>query len=234
MKGYSGNFDRETCASARVEGVDASYKDLAQVCGSIRNRDSQWARAFLERAAKGEIPVRYRKHNRKLGHRRELGGKKGRYPEKAAGIVLKALNSAIANGVVKGLGDEYVVQVATANKKDTYPRMAPKGRTARSYYVTSRIELVLKSKGETEVPKGAEVSAPTKAEEKKPEKQAEAKEGNAPAHVVKEKKESVPPKHPPHEEHKHEVEKEAEAAHAHRNDRNAVEHSRGKKEVIKG
>ncbi len=221
MKGYTISFDKESCASTRVEGVDASYKDLSQVCGVIRGKETSWARTFLERAAKGEIPVLYRKHNKRLGHRRELGGKKGRYPKKSAGIVLKALNAAIANGVVKGLGDEYEIIVATANKKDIYPRMASKGRTARAYLVTSRIELVLKSKNEA--PKDVEVILPAK-EEKPTGKKASSK-------TEKQFDSKIPPvqKHPEHIEHKHEVEKELEASHSSRNDKTVVEHNRGKR-----
>jgi len=228
MKGYSCDFDVEVCASARLEGVDASYKDLSEVCGRIRRKDASWARSFLEMAADGEIPVLYKRHNKKLGHRRELGGKKGRYPWKCAAIVLKVLNSAIANGMSKGLGEGYTVFAATANKKFTYPRMAPKGRTARSYYELARIEIVLKPKEEA-VPKGVSVK-PAKAEGKKaaaPEKKAEQK----PAEAAK-KDEAKTPTHSqaPHV-HKHEEEKERAEAHA-VHERYAYEHAKGKKPVM--
>ncbi len=144
MKGYT-HQPGENCACARLEGINASYKDLAEVCGVIRKKTTDWAVDFLEKAAKGEVPVRYRRHNKKLGHRRELGGKKGRYPKKAAAIVLKVLKSAIANGRNKGLGEEYIIFSAVANKKHTYPRIAPKGRWARSYLETARVEIVLES-----------------------------------------------------------------------------------------
>ena len=164
MKGYSSDIP-ENCTSARVEGVNASYKDLSQVCRSIRSKKSEWAVSFLEKAVEGEVAVRYKTNNKRLGHRRELGGRKGRYPKKAAKIVLKALMSAIANGRTKGLGDTYTVLVATANKKNRYPRVAPKGRWARSFLETSRVEIVLQG---SEVPKGVEVTPP-----KKPDKPAE-------------------------------------------------------------
>ena len=143
MKGYSLNFDKDGSAFARLEGVNASFKDLSAVCGNIRRKETDWVIEFLEKASKGEIPVRYRKHNKKLGHRRELGGKKGRYPKKAAKIILKVLKSAIANGLQKGLGETYRVFHASATKKQIYPRMAPKGRQARSYLETARVEIVL-------------------------------------------------------------------------------------------
>jgi len=203
MKGYS--YYSGTCACARLEGVNASYKDLAQVCGRIKGKRTEWVLDFLERAAEGEIPVLYKRHNKNLGHRRELGGQKGRYPVKAAGVVLKVVKSAIANGKVLGLGETYTVLAVSANKKEIYPRMAPKGRQARSCLETSRIEIVLQGE---EVPKGVKVVPPAKkAEEKKPAK-PEEKEPK-----IGEEKKTEPAKLFTEEgkaqhEHKHEVEKE--------------------------
>jgi large subunit ribosomal protein L22 len=212
MKGYSSEIP-ENCARARIEGVNASYKDLSEVCGRIRNRKTDWALQFLEKASEGEIPVLFRRHNRNLGHRRELGGRKGRYPEKAARIVLKALQSAISNGKVLGLGDTYMILAASANKKQVYPRMAPKGRQARSFLETSRVEIVLKG---SEVPKGVTVTPPKKKEEKKPgakkeEKKAEQKKEAAPAVGAEEKKApatTLKDEAKIEHEHKHEAEKE--------------------------
>lgn len=216
MKGYSNMPENtENCASARLEGVNASYKDLAEVCGRIRNKKSDWALTFLTAASEMEIPVLFRRHNKKLGHRHELGGRKGRYPWKAAKIVLKTLQSAIANGKTMGLGEVYTIVAASANKKDIFPRMAPKGRTARSYLVTSRVEIILKG---SEVPKGVSVTAPKKPDTAKPAnaaqagKPAEAKKDAVPA-VGAEKQE--PPKILKDEakantEHKHEAEKVAD------------------------
>ncbi len=158
MKGYSLEIP-ENCASARLEGVDASYKDLTEVCGRIRNRKTRWAISFLGKVADGEAAVLYKRHNKNLGHRRELGGRKGRYPEKAAKIVLKLLQSAIANGKVLGLGDEYTIFAVSAGKKHIYPRLSPKGRRMRMTLQTSRVEIVLKG---SEVPKGVTVTPPAK------------------------------------------------------------------------
>ncbi|MFH0738006.1 MAG: 50S ribosomal protein L22 [Candidatus Micrarchaeota archaeon] len=201
MKGYSSNIP-ENCALARVEGVNASYKDLSEVCGRIRGKKTDWAVSFLERAAEGEIPVLYKRHNKKLGHRRELGGQKGRYPKKAAGIVLKALQSAMANGKVKGLGDGFTIHAANANKKDVFPRMAPKGRTARSFLVTCRIEIILQGKA---VPKGVSVTPPKKEEKTEAKKAASAKEETP---VVGKEEKREPPKLQEAEGHKHKHEAE--------------------------
>jgi large subunit ribosomal protein L22 len=202
MKGYSSQI-QENCASARLEGVNASYKDLAQVCGRIRNKKTGWALTFLQKAAKGDIPVLYKGHNKRLGHRRELGGRKGRYPKKAARIVLKVLESALANGKSKGLGDYYTILTATANKKHVYPRIAPKGRWSRSFLETARVEVIILG---SEIPKGVSVTPPAKKEPapkeaekpaappKEAEKPAPTKEAEKPAAPPKEKKKPEAPK----------------------------------------
>lgn len=218
MKGYS-HLETEECACARLEGVNASYKDLSQVCGRIRGKKTDWALSFLERAANAEIPVLYTSHYKNLGHRRELGGKKGRYPWKAAEAVLKVLQSAIANGKVRGLGEKYTVVAASANKKQVFPRLAPKGRWARANLETSRVEIILKGQ---ELPKGVSVTPPVKKEEKKTEakkeKKAEAKKEEKEPTIGKEEKKE-PPKLLKEEakvhEHKHEVEKIQESEKKH-------------------
>ena len=211
MQGYSIEFSPEECASARLEGVNASYKDLSEVCGRIKGKEAAWALEFLEKASKGEIAVLYKKHNPRMGHRRELGGKKGRYPKKAAMIVLKALKSAVYNGMTKGLGEKYKIIAASANKKDSYPRVASKGGWMRSDYETARVEIVVK--GLETIPKGVEVKAPKKPEEKKPEEKKEApkeKPKEAPKKEEKPevKKEEKPKEEPKKEEKKPEVKEE--------------------------
>ena len=204
MKGYSSDIPKD-CACARVEGVNASYKDLVQVCGRIKNKKSSWALEFLEKASKGEVPVLYRSNNKRLGHRSELRGRKGRYPKKAAFIVLKLLKSAIANGRVKGLGEDYTILSVSANKQDVFPRLAPKGRWARSNLETARVEMIVKG---SEIPKEVEVTPPKKKEEKpkeaekKPEPKKEEKKAEERPQPQLLKKEGRQ-----HHEHKHEEEK---------------------------
>ncbi|MFH2100652.1 MAG: 50S ribosomal protein L22 [Candidatus Micrarchaeota archaeon] len=232
MKGYSCDFSEQDFASARIEDVNASYKDLTEVCGVIRNKKADWAVDFLTKAAAGEVPVFFRRHNKRLGHRKELGGKKGRYPKKSAAIVLKVVKSAMANGTVKGLGEGFVIVHATANKKRTYPRMAPKGRQARSFLVTSRVEIVLKPTDAA--PKGVEVRAPKKPDAKPVEKKAEAKvpkkeEKPAPKKEAPkpEEKKAEEKEDPPHDALKKEGLKEQQHKHS---EENAVHHEHPKME----
>jgi ribosomal protein uL22 len=127
-------------AKASKRGVDASYKDLCEVCSNVRGMDAQSALAFLELAAKKEVAIRFYRHNAGMGHRKQLGGAKGGWPVKSVKIVKEVLENAIANG--KSLASPYVAHIQ-ANKQDILPRMSPKGRRMRMDYETAFVEIVL-------------------------------------------------------------------------------------------
>ncbi|VVC72148.1 50S ribosomal protein L22 [uncultured archaeon] len=135
-------------ARAQVYGIDASWKDLGAVAVSLKGLTSDEAEKLLVKAGKGEFPIRFTKHSKKMGHRGELGGKKGRYPMKCAKIALKVLKNAIANANARGLFGELVVVQASANKQGSFPRVAPRGRWRHANYETARLEIVLKEVAE--------------------------------------------------------------------------------------
>lgn len=178
VKGYSfENTEDDSLAFARVEGIDASPRDLSQVCGRITQKKTSKVLVLLEKVVDGEAPILYTAHNKNMGHRRELGGRKGAYPKKAAAAVLKVLKSAIANARVKGFGeDDLTVVHASATKKMIYGRMSAKGRKMRQNFITSRIEIILK--GIPDINKKVEIKKPEKAGQKdsKTEPKKEAKQ----------------------------------------------------------
>jgi large subunit ribosomal protein L22 len=176
-------FSEKQLAKAQQYNIDASYKDLAAVCDNIRGLNADEGVKYLQAVLSG-FPVEYRKWNKKLGHRRELGGKKGRYPIKAAGIVLSVLNNAIANATSKGL-DNLVIVHAAANKQAIYPRLQSKGRQMRANYETARVEVILAGKEneallaqqKKKIEERAKIKAEAKAkEEAKIKAETEAKE----------------------------------------------------------
>ncbi|MFA5108421.1 MAG: 50S ribosomal protein L22 [Candidatus Micrarchaeia archaeon] len=130
-------------ARARVDGVNASYRDLCNVCSNIRGRRADKAIVFLTEASDKSRPIRYFRHNSKRGHLRELGGKKGGFPVKSVKIVLDVLKNAYANAQTKGLGDCKIVH-AVANKQDIYSRLSPKGRRVKHDFETAFVEVVLR------------------------------------------------------------------------------------------
>lgn len=188
MKGYSYTIreNHESYAMARVEGIDASFKDLSEICGRMNNVSTERALELLEKFSAGELPVLYKSHNTKIGTRRELGGKKGRYPRKASKIVLNLLKSAIANAMGKGMIEPYLIVHLSANKKRTFPRLNPKGRRGRSDYETARVEIVIREKEIVKKePKKKEKETEKKEEMKKPKEKEQVKEEGKPKEEVK-------------------------------------------------
>lgn len=142
--GFGALMREEEIAKAQQYNIDASYKDLCAVCSNLRGLTADQGVQYLEAVLDG-FPVLYKRWNKHLGHRRELGGRKGRYPVKSAKYVLMVLKNAIANASGKGLDNLTIVHVQ-ANKQAIYPRMLSKGRQFRANYETARVEVVLSGK----------------------------------------------------------------------------------------
>ena len=125
---YSYNLERNGIVFAGAKDINASFKDLCAVCDAIRHRGFSDALAILEEASRGERAIFYRRHNKYMGSRHELGGRKGRFPAKCSAIVRKVLVNAGANATNKGEDPESMVVVhAAANKTLIAKRTAPKG-----------------------------------------------------------------------------------------------------------
>lgn len=146
---YSYNQNREGVVFAGVNDINASFKDLCNVCDAVRHKQVPDALNILEAASKGTMALEFRRHNKYMGSRHELGGKKGRWPKKCAALVRKVLVNASANAKNKGEDPDpmYVVHAA-ANKTTIIPRRPPKGiRTVRTggygYSPTRRSDMEL-------------------------------------------------------------------------------------------
>jgi ribosomal protein uL22 len=125
---YSYNKEREGVVFAGAKDLNASFKDLCAVCDSVRGKQVTAAITVLEQVEKGKLAILYRRHNRYMGDRHELGGKKGRWPKKCAGLVRKVLVNAVANARNMGEDPEAMSVIhAAANKTTIIPRRPPKG-----------------------------------------------------------------------------------------------------------
>ena len=139
---YSFNLKDDDFSRAISHDVNASYKDLGAVCDAIRYKRASEAVAILEGVISQEHPIAYLRHNKHMGSRHEIGGRKGGYPKRAASEVMKTLVNAMANAGNKGRSgaDQYVV-AASANKTRIERRYPSKGSIAwgRGMYGMSAI-----------------------------------------------------------------------------------------------
>ena len=208
---YSFNIkNAENIILAQRYDINASYKDLAAVCDAIRYMNAGAALDKLDRLIAMEMPIEYKRHNKHMGARHELGGRKGAYPVRAAKEVRLALINAIANADNKGLpGEDLYIVHAAANKTRILRRYPSRGTLAwgRGMYGRSsimhsdleyaKVEIGLASKDEAWLTKNMKYFIKKKelenmlskkeAKEKKEKEKNESKEKGKEAKEAKEK-----------------------------------------------
>ncbi|MDE1870694.1 MAG: 50S ribosomal protein L22 [Candidatus Micrarchaeota archaeon] len=161
---YSYNLDRKGIVFASGHDINASFKDLCAVCDAIRYRPVPSALRILDGVIDGGMAIEFRRHNKYMGSRHELHGKKGRYPKKCASIVKKVLVNSAANARGKGEDPDYMYVVhASANKTYEVMRIPSKGTRAvrsggygytkmrRSNLDFAKLEIGIAEKGKLEL-----------------------------------------------------------------------------------
>lgn len=176
--------DKRT-ARARLSGVNASFKDLGEVCRAVRYKPTDAAIEYLGNAADKLQAIPMKRHGKGRGHVRSLGGQQGGWPVKSAKIVLGVVQSAAANATKLGIGSTKIVHII-ANKEHTFPRMSPKGRRIVHNFETAFVEVVLEEwqpKEDTKKKERAEKKAAAKPQAKSTGVKAavQSQEATAPA-----------------------------------------------------
>ena len=143
-------YPEDRLAKAVIRNVDASMRDLYNVCKAIRGMWLKDAKAFLQRVLDEKEAMPFWKHSHGAAHRSNISErwkvKSGRYPKKAIKYVLKVLESAENNASAKGLDvDRLKIVHIAAHKGITLKRYMPRafGRATPKFKRTSHIEVVL-------------------------------------------------------------------------------------------
>jgi len=106
--GYSvTGLDPTKTAYASGRNLMVSPKAAREVCNAIKEMKLSAAMDFLKEVMEKRAPVPYKRYNKKMPHRRGLQGwAAGRYPVKAAELILKVLENADSNAMQKNLDAE--------------------------------------------------------------------------------------------------------------------------------
>ena len=194
MAFYDYSLDYPAGKAARSQGYDvnASYKDLTQVCGAVKGKPYAAAIKTLEDALAMVKPIPYSAHVKGTSHKSQLGGKRGRYPQNESRYMLALLKNAFANAQSMGLDEKTLTVVhAQAYKQNVFPRYkryfatsAVLGYGKHSYlanYSTARIEIVLGPKGLKASKRMTKVQLAAERKRKAAEKKAAAEKEKAEA-----------------------------------------------------
>jgi large subunit ribosomal protein L22 len=124
--------DEKKIARAYARDVDISPRQVIEIFNAIRGKPVRRAEQLLEGAISLTQLIPFRRFIKSASHKK--GEEKvGKYPQKAAGRVLKLLRNASANAEFKGLSREKLKVVhASAQRGMRLSRRAPKGRWKRS------------------------------------------------------------------------------------------------------
>lgn len=127
---YSFNRNKEGLVFGSAKDLNASHKDLCAVGDAIRYKRVSEAMKVLDGVITGGRPILYVRHNKYMGSRHELGGKKGKFPIKCAGMVKKVLINAAANATTRGLDADSMYVIHYSANKTTIVRRGPSKGTA--------------------------------------------------------------------------------------------------------
>jgi large subunit ribosomal protein L22 len=144
---YSAEYKTEKTARSQGHELHVSPRHCVELCRELRGKSLEAAKAYLEEVTRLKKAVPFKRHSSGVGHRAGIRGwDAGRYPQRAAGEMLKVLNSAEANAEYKGLDtDRMQVVHALARSGRTIEGRMPRamGRATAKNTETVTVEIVL-------------------------------------------------------------------------------------------
>lgn len=144
---YNKEGNEAKTARAMAKSLKISPKHCVEICNALRGMEVSKAKAYLEDVIDMKKAVPFKRHNKKVGHRKGLKGwPSGRYPVKAATQILKVLENAEANAEYKGMDTEKIIIEHISSHKGVVIRgFIPRafGRVTPFNTPTTHIQIVL-------------------------------------------------------------------------------------------
>jgi large subunit ribosomal protein L22 len=144
---YAYNEDTGKVAKAFGRSLKISPKHSREICNALRGMELEEAKDYLEDVIDKKQAVPFRRHNKKVGHKRGLEGwPTGRYPVKAASQILDVLINAEANAEYQGLETDNLEIVHISSHRGYVIRgWTPRafGRASPFNTPTTHIQIVL-------------------------------------------------------------------------------------------
>lgn len=151
--GYSRIVDEANEAkTARAFGKNLriSPKHAVELARALKGLKVEDAKVYLEQVQQKKRAVPFRRHKKKVGHKRLTKWYAGRYPVKASERFFQLLEEVEANAEYKGLDTERLRIIhISAYKGRTYPGYIPRayGRATPYNHETTNVELIVEEVG---------------------------------------------------------------------------------------
>ncbi|MDR2623067.1 MAG: 50S ribosomal protein L22 [Methanobrevibacter sp.] len=144
---YNG-VDSHKTARAMAKTLKISPKHSVEICREIRGMRLSKAKDYLVDVIEMKKAIPFKRHNKKVGHRKGLQGwPTGRYPVKASKAILKVLENAEANAEYKGLNiEDLFVENISSHRGIIIRGFIPRafGRSTPFNTPTTHIQVVLR------------------------------------------------------------------------------------------
>jgi large subunit ribosomal protein L22 len=144
---YNKKDNESKTARAMAKSLKISPKHCVEICNAVRGMEVSKAKVYLDDVINMRKAVPFKRHNKKVGHRKGLKGwPSGRYPVKAAAEILSVLKNAEANAEYKGMDTENLVIEHISGHRGVIIRGAiPRafGRVTPFNTPTTHIQIVL-------------------------------------------------------------------------------------------
>ena len=142
-------YDADRLAKASGRDIRIKPKHAREICAVIKGMKVEQAKTFLEKVISLEQSVPFRRHKKKVAHRKDLKQFKwyaGRFPQKAAARIYEILTSVESNAEYKGLDIDLcrIIHSAAHNGR-IIKRYIPRahGRSTARFKHLSHIEIVI-------------------------------------------------------------------------------------------
>ena len=138
--------DEAKCVKASGRELDISPKHAREICRAIKNLTIEEAKRLLNDLIEKKRAIPFKRYYKGVGHRRELEGwPAGRYPVKAAQVILRVVENLEANAEFKGLDIERLRIIhAAAHRGRKVRKYVPRafGRSTPSFDTLTHVELI--------------------------------------------------------------------------------------------
>ncbi|MFW3145270.1 MAG: 50S ribosomal protein L22 [Thermoplasmatota archaeon] len=146
---YSMESDPDVTARAQALEVNISPKHSVEICREIRGMGLQSAKKVLKDVIDLKRPLAFKRHIKKVSHRKGKGFGPGRYPQKAAKAILKLLEDCESNAEYSGLNtDSLFIKHIASHRGRVYKGWMPRahGRATDWDTQTVNIEIILEER----------------------------------------------------------------------------------------
>jgi large subunit ribosomal protein L22 len=145
MSGYTQRLNREKEARALGKELPISPKHSVEICKELKGMLVDDAKDYLEDVIALEKAVPFKRHIKRVPHRKGKGLAAGRFPKKAAAAILSVLESAESNASHAELSDRLRIKHITASRGQPWSSWRPRahGRSTPLARETVNIEIIV-------------------------------------------------------------------------------------------